>query len=151
MAASPFEQLHHICIAVPDIDRAVAFYESVGIGPWHDYPPLEEFTDLQVRSAEGFQELVYRWAMIGDVQLQLVQPGPADTPQREFLDAHGPGVYHLGFVVADADRAERDAAALGLSATARGRRPDGSGFTYFDTRDGAGVTLEIRQSAVPGT
>ncbi len=151
MGASPFEQLHHICIAVPDIDRAVAFYESVGIGPWHDYPPLAEFTDLQVRSVEGFHGLIYRWAMIGAVQLQLVQPGPADTPQREFLDAHGAGVYHLGFVVADADHAESDAAALGLAVTARGRRPDGSGFTYFDTSDRAGVTLEIRQSQVPGT
>jgi hypothetical protein len=29
---------------------------------------------------------------------------------------------------------------------ARGRRADGSGFTYFDTASDVGVTLEIRKS-----
>jgi methylmalonyl-CoA/ethylmalonyl-CoA epimerase len=143
---TPFHTIHHICIAVEDIDRAIAFYESIGIGPWHDYPPLTAFDDLDVPSVDGFHKLVYRWAMIGDLQLQLVEPGPEPTPQREFLDAKGPGVYHLGFVVEDADRAERDVESLGVRAKMRGRRPNGSGFTYFDTRSQAGVTLEIRQS-----
>jgi methylmalonyl-CoA/ethylmalonyl-CoA epimerase len=143
---TPFQTVHHICIAVEDVDRAIAWYESVGIGPWHDYPALSEFIDLDVPDLDGFHELIYKWTMIGDLQLQLVQPGDGGTPQREFLDAGGPGVYHVGFVVEDADRAEREAEALGLRATARGRRSDGSGFTYFDTRSRAGVTLEIRQS-----
>jgi methylmalonyl-CoA/ethylmalonyl-CoA epimerase len=143
---TPFRTVHHICIAVEDIDRAMAFYESIGIGPWHDYPPLSAFTDLDAPSVDGFHKLVYKWAMIADLQLQLVAPGPEPTPQREFLDANGPGVYHLGFVVEDADRGERDAEALGVRAAVRGRRPNGSGFTYFDTRAQAGVTLEIRQS-----
>ncbi len=38
--SGPFSKLHHLCVVVHDIDRAQAFYESVGIGPWHDYPPL---------------------------------------------------------------------------------------------------------------
>jgi methylmalonyl-CoA/ethylmalonyl-CoA epimerase len=143
---TPFQTVHHICIAVEDVDRAIAFYESIGIGPWQDYPPLAEFTVLDVPSVEGFHKLIYKWTMLGDLQLQLVEPGPEPTPQREFLDANGPGVYHIGFVVEDADRGERDAESLGVRAKMRGRRPDGSGFTYFDTRSQAGVTLEIRQS-----
>jgi methylmalonyl-CoA/ethylmalonyl-CoA epimerase len=124
----------------------MAFYESVGIGPWHDYPDLTAFTDLDVPSVDGFHKLIYKWAMIGDLQLQLVEAGPDGTPQRGFLEAHGPCVYHVGFVVEDADSGDREAKALGLETSARGRRPDGSGFTYFHTRDLAGVTLEIRQS-----
>lgn len=142
----PFDKVHHLCIAVEDIDAAMGFYESVGVGPWHDYPPLEGFTELDVPERDGFLELVYKWTMIGDLQLQLVQPGPEPTPQRQFLDAHGDGLYHLGFVVDDADRGEQEAQALGLTVSARGRRPDGSGFTYYDTRAQAGVTLETRQS-----
>ena len=143
---TPFTNVHHICIAVEDMERAMAFYESVGIGPWHDYPDLTVFTDLDVPSVDGFHKLIYKWAMIGDLQLQLVEAGPDGTPQRGFLEAHGPGVYHVGFVVEDADSGDREAKALGLETSARGRRPDGSGFTYFHTRDQAGVTLEIRQS-----
>jgi catechol 2,3-dioxygenase-like lactoylglutathione lyase family enzyme len=142
----PFQRVHHVCIVVRDIDAAQRYYESVGIGPWHDYPPLSGFSDLRVPDREGFLGLTYRYAWIGEFQIQLVQPGPHETPQRRFLDEHGEGVFHIGFEVADADAADGQAAALGLRAMMRGRRPDGSGFTYFDTADAAGVVLEIRQS-----
>ena len=68
--STPFARVHHICIAVHDIDAAIAYYESVGIGPWHDYPPLAEFTTLEVPDPDGFRKLVYRYAWIGDFQLQ---------------------------------------------------------------------------------
>jgi catechol 2,3-dioxygenase-like lactoylglutathione lyase family enzyme len=145
--SGPFRRLHHLCIAVHDIDASQRFYESVGIGPWHDYPPLDAFTDLDVPDPEGFRRLVYRYASIGDVQIQLVQPGPEPTSQRKFLDAHGEGVFHIGFEVDDADEGDVEAAAVGLDVLMRGRRPDGSGFTYFDTAGKAGgVILELRQS-----
>jgi len=43
-----FQQPHHICIVVPDIAAAIRTYESVGIGPWRDYPPLSEYTELEM-------------------------------------------------------------------------------------------------------
>ena len=144
--SGPFAKVHHLCIVVRDIAKSVRFYESVGIGPWHDYPPLAEFTELDVPDPDGFRALVYRYAWIGDFQIQLVQPGSAATPQRRFLDARGEGVFHVGFEVPAADAADAQAAALGLDVLMRGRRPDGSGFTYFDTAARAGVVLETRQS-----
>jgi len=144
--STPFAKVHHICVAVRDIEAAIAYYESVGIGPWHDYPPLEEFTTLEVPDPDGFRRLDYRYAWIGDFQLQLVQPGPEPTPQRRFLDEHGEGVFHVGFEVPDADAADAQAAGLGVAPLMRGRRDNGSGFTYYDTADRAGVVLEIRQS-----
>jgi methylmalonyl-CoA/ethylmalonyl-CoA epimerase len=144
--STPFSKVHHVCIAVRDIDAAIAYYESVGIGPWHDYPPLAEFTRLEVPDPDGFRNLDYRYAWIGDFQLQLVEPGPEPTPQRRFLDEHGEGVFHVGFEVPDADAADATAAELGIAPLMRGRRENGSGFTYFDTAGRAGVVLEIRQS-----
>ena len=139
----PFTKLHHVCVVVRDIDAAQAFYESVGIGPWIDYPPLGEYTDLSVPDPDGFRALKYRYAWIGEQQWQLCEPGPGDTPQRRFLDERGEGVFHVGFEVPDADAAECQAAVAPLM---RGRRENGSGFTYFDTAAQAGVILEIRQS-----
>jgi methylmalonyl-CoA/ethylmalonyl-CoA epimerase len=149
--SGPFQKLHHLCVAVGDIDRAVAFYESVGIGPWHDYPPLREYEELDVPDPDGFRALAYKYAWIGDVQLQLVQPGAGDTPQRRFLEEHGEGVFHVGFEVADANAAEAQAERMNLAPLMRGRRRDGSGFTYFDTAHQAGVILEIRQSPPPAS
>jgi len=56
-------------------------------------------------------------------------------------------VYRVVYLlVRDADAADTQAAALGVAPLMRGRRDNGSGFTYYDTADRAGVVLEIRQS-----
>ncbi len=138
--------MHHVCIVVEDLDKAVAYYESVGVGPCTNFPSLETFRgDLSVPDVDAFMGLRFRWCNLENVQLQLCEPGLGGSPQRAFLDSHGEGVFHLGFTVNDLDSAEQDAVKLGLNPWMRGRLPDRSGFTYFDTRDkGAGITLEIR-------
>jgi len=144
-----FHTLHHVCIVVHDLDRAVAYYQSLGIGPWVDYPKAGAYIEFEVPNVEASQAMRYKCVDLDNVQIQLCQPPALDCPQRRFLDAQGEGVYHLGFEVPDRDRAEDDARALGLAVTARGRRADGSGFAYFDTRERAGVTLEIRKTPGP--
>ena len=148
--ADPFDTLHHVCIVVRDIDRSVSFYESVGVGPWQDFPSLEPFGhDLVVPSADDFFKLKYKFADVGNVQIQLCEPPAGNTPQRQFLDQHGEGVFHLGFSVPDVDCAESLGRTAGLSILLHGRKADGAGFTYFDSADqGAGVVLQVR-SALP--
>ena len=50
-----FNKLHHLCIVVHDIDKAQAYYESIGIAPWESYPPLAEYEELEVPSPEGLR------------------------------------------------------------------------------------------------
>ncbi|MEP7178538.1 MAG: VOC family protein [Pseudonocardiales bacterium] len=142
---TPFQQLHHICLVVHDIDKSQAYYESIGIGPWQTYPPLTEFTDLDVPSPEAFAQMQYRVVNLDNIQLQLCQPPELDCPQRRFLDTRGEGVFHLGFEY-DVSAAIEQGRSLGLEVLMRGQRPDGSGFVYFDTRAAAGVVLETRKS-----
>lgn len=142
-----FRCLHHICIVVRDMESAEAYYTSVGIGPWHDYPPLSQYSELEVPSREAFLAMKYRYCDIDNSQIQLCQPAEIDCPQRRFLEEKGEGVFHLGFTVGDCDAAEGIAEAAGMEVLMRGRRPDGSGFTYFDSADEAGVVLEIRKAA----
>ena len=145
MTATPFRELHHICLVVRDIDRSVAYYESIGIGPWQDYPPLAEYTRLSVPSPDAFFALKYKVVNLDNVQLQLCQPPELDCPQRRFLDAHGEGVFHIGFE-SDLGAAAAAGAALGLDVLMRGQRDNGSGFIYFDTYDQAGTVLLARQT-----
>jgi catechol 2,3-dioxygenase-like lactoylglutathione lyase family enzyme len=142
-----FDRLHHICIVVRDVEKVAAWYASIGVGPWRDYPPLSGYVELDVPDRAGFAGLVFKYADLGNVQLQLCRPGAEDSPQRRFLDAHGEGVFHLGFDVPDCDAAEAQGRAAGLDLLMRGRRADRSGFSYFDTAEQAGVVLEIRASA----
>ena len=59
-------------------------------------------------------KLHYRFTNLGNVQLQLCAPPPGNTLQRQFLDEHGEGVFHLGFTVPDCDAAEEQARSAGL-------------------------------------
>jgi catechol 2,3-dioxygenase-like lactoylglutathione lyase family enzyme len=145
-----FGKLHHICVVVHDIDRAQAYYESIGILPWAPYPPLAEYEELDVPSQAGFLSLKYRICNLPSIQIQLCQPGDEPSPQRLHLDRKGEGVFHIGFEVPDADAAEADAKDTGLPVLMRGRRTNGTGFTYYDSAAGAGVTLLTRATNLPG-
>ena len=147
MSTAQFDHLHHVCIVVPDLDAAAEYYTSIGIGPWHDYPPLVEFTDLEVPNPEAFARLKYKWVDLGNVQLQLCEPPELPCPQRAFLDERGPGVFHLGFE-RDIEDALSEAAAVGLKPLMRGQREDRSGFVYFDTVPAAAVVLMNRETQV---
>lgn len=146
MSDGPFRKLHHVLVVVHDIDEAVRYYESLGIGPWLDYPPLNQYTDLSVLDRDAFLAIRFKFANLDNAQIQLCQPPQQDCPQRRFLDVHGEGVFQIGFEVDDADHAEELGKERGLDVLMRGRRPDSSGFTYFDTLDAGGVVLMVRQT-----
>jgi 4-hydroxyphenylpyruvate dioxygenase-like putative hemolysin len=76
----------------------------------------------------------------------LIEPGEGKTIYGDFLARNGEGVFHLGFVVDDVDEEEARLKEKGLRVLSSGRRVDGSGFTYFDTSNSAGVVLLIRQN-----
>ena len=142
----PFSKLHHLSVVVKNIDESVKFYESIGIGPFQDYPPMKEYVKINVRDEKGFYGLKFKTAQIGDIQIQLCQPGEGESHYKDFLANKGEGVYHLGFVVDDVDESEASLRKLGLKVLSSGRRVDGSGFTYMDTAGKAGVVLLVRQN-----
>jgi 4-hydroxyphenylpyruvate dioxygenase-like putative hemolysin len=88
------------------MDEAVKFYESIGISPFKDYPPLKEYVKLNVPDETGFFNLRFKIAQVGDIQIQLCQPGEGKSPYKDFLEKKGEGIYHLGFVVDDIDDSE---------------------------------------------
>ncbi len=143
---SVFSRLHHISIVVRDLDAAVGFYESIGVGPFVDYPPMREYVKIEVPDEEGFYHLKIKCAQIGTIQLQLIEPGQGGSLYKDYLQNRGEGVYHLGFSVDNIDRSEAEVRAMGLDVISKGRRDNGSGFSYLDTAEKGGVTLLIRQN-----
>jgi methylmalonyl-CoA/ethylmalonyl-CoA epimerase len=142
----PFNKLHHISIVVRDAEKAQGFYESIGIGPWVDYPPMEEYVKIEVPDEKGFYNLKIKSARVGPVQLQLIEPGDGESLYKDHLKKKGEGVYHLGFEVGDISTADSTIEAMGLQVLSSGRRENGSGFSYLNTASDAGVTLLVRQN-----
>jgi len=142
----PFSKLHHLSVVVKNMEKAVRFYESIGMGPFEDYPPLTEYKKLNVPDETGFLKLKFKVAQVGGIQIQLCQPGEGKSIYRDFLEKKGEGVFHLGFVVDQIDDSEAELKKMGLKILSSGRRQDGSGFSYMDTEENAGVVLLVRQS-----
>jgi len=145
---TPFSKPHHICIVVRDIEKAKKYYQSIGIGPWMDYPPLVEYTKLNVMDEKGFFATRFVYTQIGNLQLQLAQPGEGRSIYKDFLEKNGEGVFHIGFEVQDIETVDKQLREAGMNVLASGRRDDGSGFSYLDTREQAGVTLLVRQTKI---
>ena len=83
MNENPFRLLHHICIVVHDLDKTVAYYENLGIGPRYDYPKGGLYVELEVEDAEASSAMRLTSAPISpdNVQLQLCQPPQLDCPR----------------------------------------------------------------------
>jgi catechol 2,3-dioxygenase-like lactoylglutathione lyase family enzyme len=145
-----FNKLHHISIVVRDAEKAQKYYESIGIGPWVEYPPMKEYVKINVPDENGFYNLKIKCVQIGPIQLQLVEPGQGDSLYKDHLEEKGEGVFHIGFDVNDISAIDPKIEAMGLNVLSNGRRENGSGFSYLDTASDAGLVLLVRQSP-PGS
>jgi methylmalonyl-CoA/ethylmalonyl-CoA epimerase len=143
---SPFNKLHHISIVVKDAEKTQRFYESIGIGPWADYPPMEEYVKIDVPDEKGLYNLKIKSAQVGPLQFQLIEPGDGESLYKDHLRKRGEGVYHIGFEVDDISAADSSIETMGLKVLSSGRRENGSGFSYLNTTSEAGVVLLVRQS-----
>jgi catechol 2,3-dioxygenase-like lactoylglutathione lyase family enzyme len=150
LRSAVFNKLHHISIVVRDAEKTQKYYESIGIGPWMDYPPMKEYVKINVPDENGFYNLKIKCVQIGPVQLQLVEPGEGDSLYKDHLEEKGEGVFHIGFEVNDISATDAKIEAMGLNELSSGRRENGSGFSYLDTASEAGVVLLVRQSPPEG-
>jgi methylmalonyl-CoA/ethylmalonyl-CoA epimerase len=81
--------IHHVGIAVDDLDAAVGRYREVlGIAPSH----RERIDD------QGVEEVLFD---VGDPSIQLLGALGPDTPVGRFLERRGPGLHHVAYRVDD--------------------------------------------------
>ena len=93
-------KIHHVGVAVSDLDEAIALYQKV-------------FGAELVHRAST-DELTAAFLQAGDAEVELLQPLRDDTPVGKFLANRGPGLHHIAVAVPDIDRAIAEARADGL-------------------------------------
>ena len=94
--------LHHVGVAVLDLDEAVETYvRSFGASLEH----RELVTEQGVEAAS---------VLVGASRIELLAPTDADTPVGRFLARRGPGVHHLAYEVDDVGPVLADLAADGV-------------------------------------
>ena len=140
---TPFSKFGQIGLIVGDIDKAVEFLSSLGIGP---FVPMTWPACVEVR--EGGKpidiKLKLKFAYWGGVELELTQP-LTKCMQMDFLKKTGGGIHHLAFFTDDLDGEVDKLVKRGIKVIQRGRREKGGGFAFFDTEKYCGTVLELVQ------
>jgi methylmalonyl-CoA/ethylmalonyl-CoA epimerase len=81
--------IHHLGLAVTDLDEAIETYERLFGARLEHREPL---VDQGVEAAS---------LLVGDCRVELVTPTGEETPVGRFLARRGPGMHHVGFEAED--------------------------------------------------
>jgi methylmalonyl-CoA epimerase len=96
--------VHHVGIAVADLDAAVATYASL-FGGAVEHRAVVEDQGVEAASVH-----------VGPSRLELLAPLGPETPVGKFLAKRGPGLHHIAFEVddvgAELERLRRDGVQL---------------------------------------
>ncbi|GHO99222.1 hypothetical protein KSF_092700 [Reticulibacter mediterranei] len=97
-------KLHHIGMVVRDCDATIRHYKEIlGITSFftYDVPPMPNYSLVYGKPATF--ELRVGFASLGNTLLELLQPLDRVSPFFHFLEEHGEGMHHLGFLVPNVD------------------------------------------------
>ena len=81
--------IHHLGVAVTDLDDAIAMYETLFGARLEKREPI---VDQGVEAAS---------LLIGESRIELLTPTGDDTPVGRFLARRGPGMHHVALATGD--------------------------------------------------
>ncbi len=128
---SPFSKVMQIGIVVRDVDKTIERLTSLGMGPFEEMtlPPdrVEWFRDKRM-----YADFKICKTMIGDVEIELIQPLKGDSPHKEFLESKGEGIQHIGCAVEGIQEKVDELTKQGVEVLLRAKFPGGGGVAYCD-------------------
>jgi methylmalonyl-CoA/ethylmalonyl-CoA epimerase len=125
--------LHHVALAVLDLDAALADYARMfGAAP--------ESREIVVE--QGVEEAMIP---IGGSYIQLLRPLGPDTPVGRFIESHGEGMHHIALAVADIEAALARLEAEGARLVDAEPRIGGHGarIAFVHPKSFAGTLVEL--------
>ncbi len=128
-------EIDHVAIAVHDLDRAIAFYESAfGASVAH----------REIVERDGVEEALIK---VADSYVQLTTGTREDSPISKFLAKRGEGVHHIGYRVDDCAAAIESMVAAGATPIDAEPRPGSRGTTvaFIHPKGALGTLIELVQ------
>jgi methylmalonyl-CoA/ethylmalonyl-CoA epimerase len=134
-----FTKIDHVGFAVPDLDKAIAFYaETFGIVSVH-----EETNDEQ-----GVREAMLA---VGDgtTRIQLLAPLNDESTIAKFIGRNGPGVQQVAYTVDDIEAVSETLRGRGMRLLydAPRRGTSDSRVNFVHPKDTGGILMELVEPA----
>lgn len=140
------KSITQLAIVVRDIDATLDNYVKVfGIErPNVEYVPANsEIPTFFNGKPQNMSDVKIAVIQMGDVVLELTEPGESDSPWKKFLDEHGEGVHHVGILVEDLPGAHASFAEIGADVEHVGYYPNLT-YTFVDAAKLLGVNFNIK-------
>lgn len=125
--------IHHVAMAVEDLDAAIATYERLYGGV------------VELRDRLDAQGIVGAYVRVGDDLVELLAPTGPDTPVGRFLAKRGPGMHHVAYAVEDVAATLAGLAAAGATLIDEQPRPGLGGHlvAFVHPESQHGVLVEV--------
>ena len=124
-------KIHHIGIAVSDLELAKAFYTKA--------------LGLRVEREEVLEGMKIAFIPVGEVNLELIQSTMEESVIAKFIAKRGDGVHHIAYEVQDIASALEELKALGVrlvdETPRRGANEKEVGFVH--PKSSSGVLTEL--------
>jgi len=126
-------RIHHVGIAVSDLDQSIELYRSV-FGA--------ELLDRMANENEGLEAAFMR---MGDSEVELMAPTRVDSPVGKFVARRGPGLHHVAYAVTDLGKAIEEVRAAGLELIDAEPRMGmhGARIAFIHPKSAVGVLTEL--------
>jgi len=139
----------HVCMIVKDMDKAIKYFEALGVGPFKPLlggPEGRPVIGKTVRGEPSDYDMDLRIAEggMGGIGIELIQPLKGRSIYDEFLEEKGEGVHHLCYHVDDLDKATAEMASKGFKVLQTGATT-GARWAYYDTDKVGGTIIELAQ------
>jgi catechol 2,3-dioxygenase-like lactoylglutathione lyase family enzyme len=148
-----YDRVTHLAWVVDDVVAVSEAWSALGVRDITT--PAPEAFDVTLAAGRRHVRVKKSTAYIGGVRIDWVQPLDAGGPYKAFLDAHGPGIHHVGYQVPDEAALERETAALSAvaaGAVRTGHRKCACAPTRFAWVEGeglGGVAVDVEVKVAP--
>ena len=129
--------IHHIAIAVRNLDAALAFYrDALGL-------------EMSERREVSEEEVEIAFLPAGEGKIELLQPLGPESNVARFLEKRGEGLHHICLAVEDIEAAMERLRTVGAQLLSDEPRvtPNGTRYIFVHPKSAHGVLLELYEVA----
>ena len=143
-------KFEHIGLTVGDVDKAVEFFRSLGIefgsskGVRAELQKIDDSSRVVHGKPAPDIRNIGAVTYLGPIRFALTQPVSGESVQKEYLEEHGDGINHLGFVVDDLEKEAAGFLEQGVSILHTAKWEGGGGCYYLDLGVGD-IVIELLQ------
>jgi methylmalonyl-CoA/ethylmalonyl-CoA epimerase len=105
-----------------------------------------EVNESNSRASGTSFEIHFGVALMGASAIELILPVGGETIYSRYLQEHGPGLHHLGFLVMDLPASRRELESSGCVLLMEGGIDELGDFAYYRVQDGHAIIEPLRLS-----